>query len=307
MGLKDWWAKVKTWPVSDVIRHKHRFVVMDTDTFKEKFSFQLSGANLFVTVGITVIVLILLTTVLIAFTPLREWIPGYTDSEMVEQTYANAKKIDSLQTELENQEWLVATIQSLLRGETLGAEYEELKADSSTTLQQFAGAYRRSVEDSLLRRDVEQEDNRYQVKASSVAAQSAAVSVPDAVPTIATLFFSPVKGKIIKAFSQSDHHNGVDVSSSLGQTVNATYSGTVVFAGFTTEAGHVIMLQHPGNTVSVYSNASSLLKRQGDVVRVGEPIAYVGISSRYPEQGPYLHFELWMGGNPVNPEEYIPF
>ena len=305
MGIKDWWAKVKTWPVSDVIRHKHRFVVMDTDTFKEKFSFQLSGANLFVTIGITVIVLILLTTVLIAFTPLREWIPGYTDSKMVEQTYSNAKKLDSLEVELANQEWLLATMQSLMRGETLGAEYEELKADSSATLQQLAGAYRRSVEDSLLRADVEREDNRYQVKAMRPTAQAVAAS--DAAPTIATLFFAPVKGNIINHFVPPARHNGVDVSSSMGQTINAAYSGTVVFAGFTTEAGHVIMLQHPGNTVSVYSNTSSLLKRQGDVVRVGEPIAYVGISSLHPERGPYLHFELWMGGNPVNPEEYISF
>ena len=305
MGLKDWWAKVKTWPINDVIRHKHRFVVMDTDTFKEKFSFQLSGANLFVTVGITVIVLILLTTVLIAFTPLREWIPGYTNNKMVEQTYANAKKIDSLETELTNQEWLLAALQAVLRGDVPDTEFEEIKTDSTTTLQQFAGAYRHSVEDSLLRKEVEEEDNRYQVKAGSNVAS--APQSEAAVPAIATLFFSPLKGKILVPFNPTGRHNGVDIAASSGQTVNAAYSGTVVFAGFTTEAGHVVMLQHPGNVVSVYSNCSSLLKRQGDVVRVGEPIAYAGTSSLHPEQGPYLHFELWMAGNPVNPEEYISF
>ena len=105
MSLKDWWYRLKGSPVSDVIKRKHRFVVMDTDTFKEKFSFQLSGINLFVAIGITVIVLIILTTVLIAFTPLREWIPGYTDNAAVEQTYANSRKLDSLQVQLENQEW----------------------------------------------------------------------------------------------------------------------------------------------------------------------------------------------------------
>ena len=304
MGLKDWWVKVKTWPVSDVIRHKHRFVVMDTDTFKEKFSFQLSGINLFVTVGVTVIVLILLTTVLIAFTPLREWIPGYTDNKMVEQTYSNAKKIDSLENQLANQEWLLATMQAVLRGDVIGDEYDEIKKDSTATLQQLAGAYRHSVEDSLLRREVEEEDNSYEVRA---VATTTVASTAEAVPAIATLFFAPLKGKIIAPFNPSGHNNGVDVAASAGQTVNAAYSGTVVFAGFTTEAGHVIMLQHPGNVVSVYSNSSSLLKRQGDVVRVGEPIAYAGVSSLHPELGPYLHFELWMGGNPVNPEEYISF
>lgn len=162
MKIKEWWTRLRSKPVTDVIKHKHRFVVMDTDTFKEKFSFQLSGANLFVTVGITVIVLIVLTTVLIAFTPLREWIPGYTNNAQVEQTYSNARKIDSLETKLAEQEWLVNTIQALLRGENLGADAEAVKADTSSTLQQVAAAYRRSLDDSLLRQEVEREDNRHQ-------------------------------------------------------------------------------------------------------------------------------------------------
>ena len=304
MGIKDWWAKVKTWPVSDVIKHKHRFVVMDTDTFKEKFSFQLSGANLFVTIGITVIVLILLTTIIIAFTPLREWIPGYTDNKMVEQTYSNAKKIDSLETALANQEWLLATMQAVIRGDVLGTEYDELKQDSTAGLQQVAAAYRHSVEDSLLRLDVEREDNRYQVKTDVSGAQP---STADAAPSVTYLFLSPLKGKILNGYDAAKRHNGVDISGATSQTVNAAYGGTVVFTGFTTEAGYVIMVQHPGNVVSVYTNNSSLLKHQGDVVRGGEPIAYVGASSMHPELGPHLHFELWVGGAPVNPEEYISF
>ena len=305
MGLKEVWATLKSWPVSDVIKHKHRFVVMDTDTFKEKFSFQLSGANLFVTIGVTVIVLILLTTVIIAFTPLREWIPGYTDNKMVEQTYANAKMIDSLETAMADQEWLLATMQAVIRGDVLGDEYEELKKDSNANLEQVAVAYRHSVEDSLLRREVEVEDNRYQVKAD--VSNSSTTTIIDAAPSVTYLFLAPLKGKILTPFDAVHRHNGVDISSSASQTVNAAYGGTVVFTGFTTESGHVIIIQHPGNVVSVYSNNSSLLKHQGDVVRVGEPIAYVGISTIHRELGPHLHFELWVGGNPVNPEEYISF
>ena len=192
MKIKEWWAKLRSKPVTDVIKHKHRFVVMDTDTFKEKFSFQLSGINLFVTIGITVIVFILLTTVLIAFTPLREWIPGYTDNAMVEQTYANARKIDSLETLLSEQEWMVGTIQAVLSGKEMGHEADSLLADTSSTLQQMAAVYRRSEEDSLLRLEVEREDNRYEVKTSST------VSVPNAEssPALSHLFYPPLKGKI---------------------------------------------------------------------------------------------------------------
>lgn len=301
MGLKKWWYKLKDNPVTDVIKRKHRFVVMDTDTFKEKFSFQLSGINLFVTIGITVIVLILLTTILIAFTPLREWIPGYTDTRMVEQTYQNAKKIDSLETQLENQEWMIATMQSVLRGEKFPSEPEAPQSDSAATLQQLAVAYRHIKEDSLLRLEVEREDNRYQVKESSVSTLS---STSDASPTITHLFFTPLKGKILTPYSAS--HHGVDIAGDATRAVCAAYSGTVIFAGFTAEWGHVIALQHPGNVITVYQNNGSLLKQQGDAVRAGEPIAYVGNGGRR-ELGAYLHFEIWVGGVAVNPEEYISF
>lgn len=299
MAFKDWWFKLKNSPIADIIKRKHRFVVMDTDTFKEKLSFQLSGINLFVAVGVTIIVLILLTTILIAFTPLREWIPGYTNTRAVEQTYANAKKLDSLQTQLENQEWLVETMQAVLRGESMG-EVSPL-TDSNANLEQLEIVYRKSKEDSLLRLEVEQEDSRYQVK----EAPTAQVTVPTEAPSAIThLLFTPVKGKILTPFNAG--HHGVDISGEAGHTVCAAYSGTVVFAGFTAESGHVLALQHPGNVITVYENCSSLLMHQGDVVKAGEPIAYVGNSGRR-ELGPYLHFEIWVGGTAVNPQEYISF
>ena len=262
MGIKDWWLKIKNSQVSDVIKHKHRFVVMDTDTFKEKFSFQLSGINLFVTVGITMIVLIVLTTVLIAFTPLREYIPGYTDTEMIEQTYANAKKIDSLERAVADQEWVLATMQALMRGEPLGAQADSLLADSTSKLAVVAGAYRRSREDSLLRLEVESEDNRYQVK-SSVRQATGAATTADMQPTVTHLFFAPVKGNIVKPYSSAMRHYGVDIAAASESPVNAAYSGTVISAGFTAEDGHVIALQHPAGVITIYRNNSALLKHQG--------------------------------------------
>lgn len=302
MKLTEWWIKLRSKPVTDVIKHKHRFVVMDTDTFKEKFSFQLSGANLFVTVGITVIVFILLTTILIAFTPLREWIPGYTDNAMVEQTYVNAHKIDSLETQLAEQEWLVGTIQAVLSGQTLGAEADALKTDSTVSLQQLAAVYRRSYDDSLLRQEVEREDNHYQLKPPSTVA----VSSTESTPALSHLFFAPLKGKVISPFDAAQRHLGIDLAGAAGQPVYAAYGGTVVSAQFTAETGNVITIQHPGNVITVYRNNSTLLKRQGDAVRAGEPIAYVGNAS-LREPGPHLHFEMWVNGAPVNPEEYISF
>ena len=306
MKIKEWWERLRSKPVADVIKHKHRFVVMDTDTFKEKFSFQLSGINLFVTIGATVILFIILTTVLIAFTPLREWIPGYTDEAMVEQTYANARKIDSLETQLAEQEWLVGTIQAVLSGRELGSAAEAVLTDSSSTLQQLAAAYRRSEDDSLLRLDVEREDNRYQVKTPTISTTVANTVVSESSSSLSHLFFPPLKGKILNAYSTVERHLGIDIAGSASQPVYAAYGGTVVSALFTAEAGHVIAIQHPGNVITVYRNTNMPLKRQGDAVRAGEPIAYVG-SSGILESGPHLHFEMWVNGAPINPEEYISF
>ncbi|MBP5677726.1 MAG: M23 family metallopeptidase [Bacteroidales bacterium] len=303
MGFKDWWNRLKDNPVTDVIKRKHRFVVRDEDTYKEKLSFRLSVLNLFVTIGTVVIVLIVLTTVLIAFTPLREFIPGYTDIHAVEQTYANAKQLDSLQVELERQEWLITTLQVMVRGDEMGQEVDELRADSSATLSQVAGAYRHSREDSILRKEVESEDNKYEVKAKSK--QSVASQPVDAAPAITRLFFTPLKGSILTPFSAS--HRGVDIGGDANtRPVCAAYSGTVVFTGFSADAGHTLVIQHPGSVLTIYKNNSSILKKQGDAVRAGEPVAFVGNSGRR-ELGPYLHFEIWVGGVAVNPEEYISF
>ncbi len=306
MGIKDWWLKIKNSQVGDVIKHKHRFVVIDNDTFKEKFSFRLSGINLFVFTGVTVIVLIVLTAVLIAFTPLREYIPGYTDTEMIEQTYVNAKKIDSLETALADQEWVVATVQALLRGENMGAEVDSVMADSAASLSVVAGVYRHSKEDSLLRLEVESEDNRYEVKSARVQSSGTVASAADMQPTVTQLFFAPVKGNVVKPYSTAMRHYGVDIAAASGSPVNAAYSGTVVSTGFAAEYGHVIVLQHPAGVITIYRNNSALLKHQGDAVRAGEPIAFVGTGST-TELGPHLHMEVWVNGMPVNPEEYISF
>lgn len=166
-GLTSKLVNVKSWgrgikfliaQVGDIVRHKHRFVVMDSETFKEKFSFQLSGINLFVTVGISVIILIVLTTILIAFTPLREYIPGYQNSDMVEQTYHNAQIIDSLERRVATQEWMIANIQDVLEGKTMPGEDDAMKrVDSLSSLGISVEEYRHSKDDSLLRAEIEQQ------------------------------------------------------------------------------------------------------------------------------------------------------
>ena len=144
--------------IGDIMKHKHRFVVLDTDTYKEKISFQLSGINVFVFLGITSLVLVFLTGLLLALTPLRELIPGYTNPRMVNQTYENARVIDSLETQLKAQEEMLADIQAVMLGNEPAALHAKPVAKTNDTIKPAPTPYTRSKEDTLLRQEVEQRE-----------------------------------------------------------------------------------------------------------------------------------------------------
>ena len=157
-SLKAWRKRLKALgtPISDVIKNKHRFVVIDSNTYKEKLSFELTAINVFVALGVSMVVLVLLTTVIIAFTPLRELIPGYTRSEVVDQTYRNAQTIDSLEREIARQEWMIADFQQMFSdGHIVGADEARRRVDSLGALNIDLDTYYRSLDDSSLRHDIE--------------------------------------------------------------------------------------------------------------------------------------------------------
>lgn len=289
--------------ISSEVKHKQRFVVMDTVTFKEKWSFQLSAINLFVAIGISVIVLIVLTTVLIAFTPLREFIPGYANQKMTEQTYQNTHVLDSLEIQLAQQERMMADLKDVLMGRDPDKRVQE--RDSINRSQQEGKSqqgYSHSKADSLLRKEVEDED-RYSIKQRQNAGNESGSNMDNA-PTI--LLFTPLKGKVISHYDEKIRHFGVDIAGTDSQPIKAVAPGTVVFSNFTIETGYVIAIQHQGGMMSIYKHNSVLLKREGDMVRAGEPICYLG-NTGDQTTGPHLHFELWVAGRPVNPLIYISF
>lgn len=143
--------------IGDLVKHKHRFIVLDTDTYKEKISFQLSGINIFVFLGVTSLVLVFLTALLLAFTPLRELIPGYSNAKMVDQTYENARIIDSLEVELKAQEEMLADIQYIMLGKDPSEHHAQQYSGTakSDSVKVKPTPYVKSKADSLLRQEVE--------------------------------------------------------------------------------------------------------------------------------------------------------
>ncbi|MCP9199311.1 M23 family metallopeptidase [Gramella sp. GC03-9] len=272
--------------------HKYRMVILNEDTFEERFSFRLTRLNVFVAVGLSAIFLIVATTILIAFTPLREYIPGYSSAELKERTANLAYTSDSLQNVLRNNEQYLSSIKSALIGEF---DLERLDRDSIMNRPISDAEYEvisRIKADSILREEVAQED-KYNI-------------LPTATDNINFSLFAPVKGTISEPYSIEDRHYAVDIVTARNAPVKSVADGRVIFAEWTAETGNVIIIEHSYGLLSAYKHNASLTKSQGDMVRAGEVIATAGSTGELTT-GPHLHFELWSDGNPVNPSEYIDF
>ena len=271
--------------------HKYRLVVLNEDTFEEKFAFKLTRLNVFVTVGVSMLVLIILTTLLIAFTPLREYIPGYSSAKLNHQATQLVLKTDSLQQVIHKQNQYFKSISNVLSGKV---SVENFNKDSVLNTNENIAevTLNPSKEDSLLREQVEQED-KYNV-------------IDAAVDRTDFKLFPPVKGQISEAYNAEENHFAVDIVTTKNTPVKATAEGTVVFSEWTAETGYVIIIEHRYGLISVYKHNSSLAKEQGELVKKGEVIGMVGSTGEL-STGPHLHFELWSNGRPVNPTDFLEF
>ena len=292
--------KKKQWLIK--LKNKYRLVVMNDDTFEEKLSFRLSRLNVFVALGTLSILLVFLTTYIIAFTPLREYIPGYTNLKLTKESYNNALKIDSLQSIAHSQELYLYNLKLLLEGKVV---IDKVQQPRDTTKKYNNIVLTKSKEDSILRHYVESKDNKYDLASQDLMIQSDEQAQANS--TINSfLYFTPLKGVILNGFDIVKKHYGIDIAGKKDDVIKSVLDGTVIFANWTLETGYIIGIQHQHNLISVYKHNSALLKKAGDYVKAGEAISFIGNSGELTT-GPHLHFELWYNGSPVNPRDYISF
>jgi murein DD-endopeptidase MepM/ murein hydrolase activator NlpD len=280
------------------LKDMYRLVIMNDDTLEERFTFRLSRLNVFIALGTITIVLIFLTSILIAFTPLREYIPGYTNVKLQRNLYELQLKTDSVVKELERKDKFLDNLKKIINGNDLSSE---IPAANDTVRRYGDIRINRSTEDSMLRLEVES-----QAKYSLYRMESSGSALQKKTSLGNVLFFVPLKGVITNDFDPARQHYGIDIVAKENEAIKAVLDGTVIFSDWTVETGYVITIQHLQNVVSVYKHNSALLKRQGEHVTAGEPIAIIGQSGELTT-GPHLHFELWNEGNPINPQDYISF
>jgi murein DD-endopeptidase MepM/ murein hydrolase activator NlpD len=283
-------------PLFSKLKNKYRLVIMNDDTFEEKASLKLSPLNVFVSVGTISILLIVLIIYIIAFTPLREYIPGYADLGMQRRVITMSLKADSLEAALKAREAYSRNINNIMNG-TVGDNDDKGDKTSPVARYDTIKSLKKSKEDSLLRQQIEGE-NKFELNAG--APKSFANSISN------FFFFTPVKGSVTNTFDPIQKHYGVDVVAPNNEAIKSTLDGTVIISGWSAETGYIIAIQHSNNMVSVYKHNSALLRKTGNYVKAGEAIAIIGNTGEMTT-GPHLHFELWYNGTAMNPMKYIAF
>ena len=271
--------------------NKYRLVVLNEDTFEERFTFKINRLNVFLFGIIFTFALILATSILIAFTPLREYIPGYSSVTLKKNAAQLAYKTDSLQQVIKINELYFSSIKKVLKGDVSSVNFNKDSIIEAAKIDLTGIEINTSKEDSLLREKVSLEDKYNPLINNS---------------QINFVLFPPVKGTISQDFNAKEKHYAIDVVTSKDAPVKSAADGTVIFSEWTAETGYVIIIEHSNNLISVYKHNSQLSKDQGSLVKAGEVIAIAGNTGEL-STGAHLHFELWSDGYPIDPTNFIDF
>jgi murein DD-endopeptidase MepM/ murein hydrolase activator NlpD len=289
MSIKRKWDKLKK-----LFQHPYRIVIFNDLNLHIIRQARFNARTLVMTLVSAVIFIIIAVTVLIAFTPLREYIPGYTTGNMRRVLINNVLIVDSLEQEIQRRDKYFNDFRAMLAGDTPPVPDTAVRKISSLKPEQVN--FKKYNADSIFKDELGQDQ--------SGAIYNSPSSHLDEVAILP--FFPPLRGVITAKQDLQSGHYGVDIVSKPDSRISAALNGTVILAEWTVETGYVIQIQHEHNLVTVYKHNAELLKRQGDKVKAGETIAIMGNTGK-ETTGPHLHFELWMNGIPLNPEEYIKF
>ena len=281
------------------LNRKYDFLMSHDESGRPILNFKLNLLNLILVIIGIALLLIVITIFIIAFTPLREYIPGYTDTNLNREVYELSLRADSIEREMTKKDVYFDNLKKIVEGYDFAADsalaslniYEPLPQSVIDTIK-----LRKSLQDSLLRAEYETQ-NQYNLFGPDYQ--------PSTKPSsLVKNFFVPLNGSILKAFNTDEGHYGVDIATAGDKIINATLDGTVVFANWSIDNGYCIGIQHEDSYFSIYKHNATLLKKEGEYVRAGEAIAILGRSGDN-ETYEHLHFELWHNGIAVNPADYM--
>ena len=269
-----------------------RLAIIDDLSHKQLLTLHFTRVGFVVAIVSIIISFTILIFALIAFTPIRTFIPGYPDERSKRAAIQNAIRIDSLENVIFKWELYSENLRRSVEGR------EPVKIDSIINVNRAATANPDAASlqsrDSMLRKQVKEEEQ------FEITSRDKRV-----LPIEGLHFFTPVKGVVSQKYDP-DFHPFIDITAPEGSVVKAVLDGTVISAGWNEETGNSIQIQHSGDIVSIYRHNEKLLKKTGDKVTAGTPVALLG-NTGSQTTGAHLHFELWHNGETVDPTLYINF
>ena len=280
------------------LRNKYRLVLFNDKTFEERFTFRLTRLNVILMIVSLSVILISITFLLVAYTPLKTYVPGYPDIDQRKGLYNLNILADSLKADIQKKSLYIENIKRIVNNQDVVENYDQVSADSVSydTIND-----RISTEDSLFRVEFENRTKYNLYNDNYKRFNPATASVLKNLN-----FYKPLDGIITSRFNPKEKHYGIDIVAAHNEAVKSVLDGTVVLSAWTLETGYVLVIEHAQNLLTVYKHNASLLKREGDMVKAGEPVAIAGQSGELTT-GPHLHFELWDRGKPIDPQQYILF
>ena len=278
--------------IKKLFQNPYRIVIFNDLNLHIIKQIRFDARTLVMALVFSVIFIIIGVTVLIAFTPLREYIPGYPTGKMRQMLIRNVLVVDSLDAEIQKRDRYFNNFRAMMAGETPSdTSIRKITVPKSDQVQ-----FKKSDHDSLFRDEIAQEQINLGLNSNDVGRGGVA----------GLLFFPPLNGIVTGRHDVSNGHFGVDIVGKLNSRISAALDGTVIFADWTIYTGYTIFIQHEQNLVTAYRHNAELLKIEGDKVRAGEAIAIMGNSGR-ETTGPHMHFEMWLNRVSINPEDYINF
>ncbi|MBO4582276.1 MAG: M23 family metallopeptidase [Bacteroidales bacterium] len=271
----------------DKLKDKYRLVISDSESFEERISFRFTPISLAVTLILSMLVLVVLTSIIIAFTPLREYIPGYGSAKERNQIWMLTQKVDSLETIYRQN----AAIEKSIRAIVLG-EYEQMSADDDTISQNVIKDTMMlfTKMDSILLNIKVHNGNRNVAKNEDIHKIK-----PQA--TARSYMLSPIVGRIQQI--EPAVNGGINIQCGNLCKVCAVNAGTIVYADIS-GSNSICVVHHPDDIVSVYRMPSRLSVAAGQAVKAKQVLSV-------SDEEQVVHFELWVKGNMVDPERYIMF
>ncbi len=273
------------------IRFKYKLSILNENTLEEIWHLRLSKLNVFLASFFVAIVYFFLIAFLIIKTPLRSFLPGYTENiNLRKQVMLDAVQVDSLMLVMHEQEQYIDMLRNVMAG--------KIYVDSSATISSLLAQENAKVDLEKNKKEADfcseyEEAEKYSVTTANNDRQT----------EMDYLMHRPARGVVSDKFDDKNRRFGISINMGTKSNVYSTLDGVVVFSGFNAdEELFVAQIQHVDDLISVYKIKQPFLKKVGDNVNAGEILATLGNDSV-----PKLIFELWRKGKPLNPESYIAF